>query len=82
MQICPNKTSTATGGSAIRAIEVLLASGVPEERIIFLNLVASPEGVERVTRRFEHVRIISAWLDEGLNEKKYIVPGLGDFGDR
>ncbi|KAH8929453.1 putative FUR1-uracil phosphoribosyltransferase [Atractiella rhizophila] len=72
----------ATGGSAIQATEVLLTKGVPEERIIFLNLVASPEGIEAYTKRFKKIRVISAWVDEGLDERKYIVPGLGDFGDR
>ncbi|KAK4699779.1 hypothetical protein P7C70_g6478, partial [Phenoliferia sp. Uapishka_3] len=72
----------ATGGSAIKAIEVLLSHGVPESRIIFLNLVASPEGLEAMFQAYPGVKIITAWVDEGLNEQKYIVPGLGDFGDR
>ncbi|KAG0147930.1 hypothetical protein CROQUDRAFT_655515 [Cronartium quercuum f. sp. fusiforme G11] len=72
----------ATGGSAIKAIEVLIEHGVPEERIIFLNLVASPEGLLNVFEKYPTVKVISAWVDEGLNEKKYIIPGLGDFGDR
>ncbi|KAH9808701.1 uracil phosphoribosyltransferase-domain-containing protein [Melampsora americana] len=72
----------ATGGSAIKAMEVLMDHGVPEERIIFLNLVASPEGLSNVFSKHPSVKVISAWVDEGLNEKKYIVPGLGDFGDR
>ncbi|EGG03895.1 uncharacterized protein MELLADRAFT_89686 [Melampsora larici-populina 98AG31] len=72
----------ATGGSAIKAMEVLMENGVPEERIIFLNLVASPQGLGNVFSKHPSVKVISAWVDEGLNEKKYIVPGLGDFGDR
>ncbi|KAM0746550.1 PRTase-like protein [Meredithblackwellia eburnea MCA 4105] len=72
----------ATGGSAIKAIEVLIANGVPEERILFLNLVASPEGLQAMFDVYPNVKVITAWVDEGLNEKKYIVPGLGDFGDR
>ncbi|CAH7676936.1 uracil phosphoribosyltransferase-domain-containing protein [Phakopsora pachyrhizi] len=72
----------ATGGSAIKAMEVLIENGVPEERILFLNLVASPEGLENVFSKHPSVKVISAWVDEGLDEKKYIVPGLGDFGDR
>lgn len=73
---------TATGGSAIKAIEVLISHGVPEQRIIFLNLVSSPEGLEAMYKVYPHVKIVTAWVDEGLNEQKYIVPGLGDFGDR
>ncbi|KDE08998.1 uracil phosphoribosyltransferase [Microbotryum lychnidis-dioicae p1A1 Lamole] len=72
----------ATGGSAIKAIEVLLDHGVPEERIVFLNLVSCPEGLEAMYKAYPHVRVVTAWIDECLNEKKYIVPGLGDFGDR
>ncbi|KAM0789003.1 hypothetical protein ACM66B_003071 [Microbotryomycetes sp. NB124-2] len=72
----------ATGGSAIKAIEVLKDHGVPEDRIIFLNLVASPEGLQAMYDAYPNVKVVTAWIDEGLNEKKYIVPGLGDFGDR
>ncbi|SCZ99025.1 BZ3500_MvSof-1268-A1-R1_Chr7-1g09359 [Microbotryum saponariae] len=72
----------ATGGSAIKAIEVLLDHGVPQERIVFLNLVSCPEGLEAMYKAYPHVRVVTAWIDECLNEKKYIVPGLGDFGDR
>ncbi|EIW71641.1 hypothetical protein TREMEDRAFT_67876 [Tremella mesenterica DSM 1558] len=72
----------ATGGSCIKAIEVLLSHGVQEERIIFLNLIASPQGVNNVCSRFPKLRIITAWVDEGLDANAYIVPGLGDFGDR
>lgn len=72
----------ATGGSAIKAIEVLQEEGVLEERIIFLNLIASPEGLKSVCERFKKARVISAWVDHQLDDKKFIIPGLGDFGDR
>ncbi|GAA5823141.1 hypothetical protein JCM5353_005793 [Sporobolomyces roseus] len=72
----------ATGGSAIKAIEVLLDHGVPQERIIFLNLVSCPEGLRAMNDAYPGVKIVTAWVDEKLNEQKYIVPGLGDFGDR
>ncbi|CAD6568164.1 MAG: Uracil phosphoribosyltransferase, synthesizes UMP from uracil [Tremellales sp. Tagirdzhanova-0007] len=74
----------ATGGSCLKAIEVLLSHGVKEERIIFLNLgqIASPEGINNVCSRFPSLRLITAWVDEGLDHRSYIVPGLGDFGDR
>jgi len=72
----------ATGGSAIKAIEVLLANGVKEDKILFLNLVAAPEGIEAVTKKYSQLKIVTASVDKGLNDKKYIIPGLGDFGDR
>jgi len=72
----------ATGGSAMMAIRVLMDRGVPEDRILFLNLVASPEGIENFAKKFPKVRIVTAFVDQGLDEKNYIVPGLGDFGDR
>ncbi|KAK3638964.1 Uracil phosphoribosyltransferase, synthesizes UMP from uracil [Elasticomyces elasticus] len=72
----------ATGGSALMAVDVLRSRGVPEEHICFLNLIASPEGAANFAQKFPKVRIVTAFVDEGLNEKNYIVPGLGDFGDR
>ncbi|CAG8700489.1 9188_t:CDS:2 [Acaulospora morrowiae] len=72
----------ATGGSAIKAIEVLLENDVPEDKILFLNLLAAPEGINAVTSKFSKLKIVTAFVDQALNEKKYIVPGLGDFGDR
>lgn len=51
-------------------MEVLMEHGVPEERIIFLNLVAAPEGLANVFAQHPSVKVISAWVDEGLNEKK------------
>lgn len=72
----------ATGGSASMAVEVLKARGVPEEHILFLNLIASPEGVKNFAAKFPRVRVVTAFIDQGLDEKNYIIPGLGDFGDR
>lgn len=72
----------ATGGSAIMAVEVLISRGVPEERILFLNLIASPEGIHNFATKFPRLRVVTAFVDQGLDEKNYIVPGLGDFGDR
>lgn len=72
----------ATGGSAMKAVEVLQEQGVPEERIIFINLIAAPEGLKRFCGRFPSLRVITGWIDKGLNEKSYIIPGLGDFGER
>jgi uracil phosphoribosyltransferase len=72
----------ATGGSANLAIKVLLDAGVKEKNILFLVVVAAPEGIENVHAKHPDVRIVAAEIDKGLNEDKYIVPGLGDFGDR
>ncbi|OAR00540.1 hypothetical protein LLEC1_00501 [Akanthomyces lecanii] len=75
----------ATGGSAIMAVQVLKARGVPEDRILFLNLIASPEGINNFVEKFPRLKVVTAFIDEvmqGLDEKNYIVPGLGDFGDR
>ena len=72
----------ATGGSAVCAIHELMKMGVPEERITFLNMVAVPEGIREVLTHYPKVRIISCALDDSLNDQKYILPGLGDFGDR
>ena len=73
----------ATGGSAIAAIEVLKRWGaVQPVRIKLVNLIASPEGVAAVTAAHPDVEIHCAALDRQLNEKGYIMPGLGDAGDR
>ena len=73
----------ATGGSATAAIEVLKRWGaVHPVRIKLINLIAAPEGVEAVTKAHPDVEIHCAALDRQLNEKGYIMPGLGDAGDR
>jgi uracil phosphoribosyltransferase len=70
----------ATGGSATAAIEVLKRWGAV--RIKLINLIAAPEGVAAVTAAHPDVEIYCAALDRGLNERGYIMPGLGDAGDR
>ncbi len=70
----------ATGGSLIAAIELLKRNKV--KKIYSLNLVCAPEGVQRVLEKFPDVEIYTAALDAGLNEQGYILPGLGDAGDR
>ncbi|MAL80501.1 MAG: uracil phosphoribosyltransferase [Sneathiella sp.] len=72
----------ATGYSAAAAVDVLLDHRVAPEDIRFMALVAAPEGVEVMRRQHPKVAIYVAALDERLNEKAYIVPGLGDAGDR
>lgn len=60
----------ATGNSSIMAVEVLIARGVPEERIFFLNLIAAPFGVDRFVQKFPKLKLITAFIDAGLDEKK------------
>ena len=70
----------ATGGSAIAAIDFLKQHGC--KQIIMMNIIGCPEGVKAVTEVHPDVDIYLAALDEKLNERAYIVPGLGDAGDR
>ncbi len=70
----------ATGGSAVDAISLLKRKGV--KTIKFMCIIAAPEGMEHLTTAHPDVQVYCAALDEGLNENKYIVPGLGDAGDR
>ena len=70
----------ATANSAVAAIQKLKGRGVTDIRLVCL--LAAPEGVERLTRAHPDVRIWTAAIDEKLNDHGYIVPGLGDAGDR
>mgnify|MGYP000756599906 CR=1 FL=1 len=70
----------ATGGSAVAALQMLKDKGVKSIR--FMCIIAAPEGVQRLKEAHPDVDIFIGALDEHLNEKKYIVPGLGDAGDR
>lgn len=72
----------ATGGLAMMAVQVLLLRGVSMNRILFLNLLAAPEGIASFHAKYPDIRIITGGIDECLDDEKYIVPGLGDFGDR
>ena len=72
----------ATGNSAAHALDVLNKRGVADENIRFMALVAAPEGVQRIAETHPNVAIYVAALDEKLNDHAYIVPGLGDAGDR
>ncbi|KAJ2997581.1 Uracil phosphoribosyltransferase, synthesizes UMP from uracil [Globomyces sp. JEL0801] len=64
----------ATGGSAIKAIELLIEHQVPE--------VCCPEGLQKIFETYPNISIVTAAVDEKLDDKKYILPGLGDFGCR
>jgi uracil phosphoribosyltransferase len=70
----------ATGGSAVAALDLLAEQGAKQVRLV--NLVAAPEGIRRVRKRYPQLPIFTAAIDRRLNNKGYILPGLGDVGDR
>ncbi|MGB6054217.1 MAG: uracil phosphoribosyltransferase [Burkholderiaceae bacterium] len=72
----------ATGNSAVHAVDVLKRRGVPDEQILFLALVAVPQGVQVFQDAHPGVKLYTAALDSHLDDHAYIVPGLGDAGDR
>jgi uracil phosphoribosyltransferase len=70
----------ASGGSAVKAVDVVKAGGGRD--IMLLSIVSSPEGVAELKKHHPTIPILTAALDRELNARKYILPGLGDFGDR
>mmetsp|Transcript_9826 Transcript_9826/g.27606 ORF Transcript_9826/g.27606 Transcript_9826/m.27606 type:complete len:476 (-) Transcript_9826:20-1447(-) len=74
--------SLATGQTARMAVRVLLDHGVAEENIYFLTLVAAPQGIEALLGAYPAMHIIAGTVDEGLDDKGYISPGIGNYGDR
>ncbi|MEO3977570.1 uracil phosphoribosyltransferase [Streptomyces sp. CAU 1734] len=72
----------ATGGSAKAAIRVLLDAGVREKNIVFVNFLASPEGIETLHAAHPAVTVVTSSIEERLNENAFMIPGIGDFGDR
>ena len=70
----------ATGGSAVAALELVAEQGARHVRLV--NLVAAPEGIRHVQRHFPRIPIFTAAIDKKLDERGYILPGLGDAGDR
>jgi uracil phosphoribosyltransferase len=72
----------ATGGSAVSSIKLFSSLNIPHENIRFVCLISAPEGINKVVEEFPDVKIITACIDEKLNESGYILPGLGDAGDR
>ena len=62
------------------AIQVLLDNHVPQNQIIFVNLISCPEGLDALTTKYPEVKVVTAECDSHLNDKKYIIPGCGDFG--
>jgi uracil phosphoribosyltransferase len=82
MQVLLVDPMLATGGSAKMSIDVLVAAGAREENITFLNVVSCPEGLTALNKAYPRVRVITTAVDDKLDGHKYIVPGVGDFGDR
>ncbi|WP_433435046.1 uracil phosphoribosyltransferase [Nonomuraea sp. CA-141351] len=72
----------ATGGSANAAIDVLLKAGVREENVVLIDFLAAPEGIRAVHEAHPHVKIVVSSIEERLNDNAFMVPGIGDFGDR
>ncbi|XP_043704778.1 uridine kinase-like protein 5 [Telopea speciosissima] len=72
----------ASGNSAVKAISLLISKGVPESNIIFLNLIASPEGIHVVCKKFPTLKIVTSEIDVSLNTDLRVIPGMGEFGDR
>ncbi|MEU1301511.1 MULTISPECIES: uracil phosphoribosyltransferase [Streptomyces] len=72
----------ATGGTAPAALRVLTDLGVPEENIVFFNFITVPEGTSAVCEQYPRARIVTSAIEERLNENAWMLPGIGDFGDR
>lgn len=63
-------------------MQVILEKGVEEGKILFLSLIAAPEGIHRVCRAYPRVKLIVSEIDEGIGENFQVFPGIGEFGDR
>lgn len=72
----------ATGNSLLEAIKLYADKGIPIDNIKVICIIAAPQGIENIQKHYPDIEIITAAVDEGLNEKGYIIPGMGDAGDR
>jgi uracil phosphoribosyltransferase len=72
----------ATGGTGLATLKILMQLGATEENIIFASIINSTEGINAIKAEFPKITILQAGIDNKLNNNKFIVPGLGDFGDR
>ena len=72
----------ATGNSSLEAIKLFANKKIPPENIKLITLLSSPEGIKKLQHAYQDVKIYTTCVDEKLNEKGYIIPGLGDAGDR
>jgi len=81
-QVIITEPMIATGGTLDMVIGLLKEKGVREENIIVASVCVAPEGLLRLNQTYPKIKVVMNVLDQSLNEKNYIVPGLGDFGDR
>lgn len=72
----------ATGNSLIEAIKLYTEKGIPQENICCVCMISAPQGIKTVFEKFPDIKLIVAAVDSYLNERGYIVPGMGDAGDR
>ena len=72
----------ATGNSSIEAINLIKGSGVNNSNIFLVSLLAAPEGLKNIQKAHPKIRIFTTSIDKCLNKQKFIIPGLGDAGDR
>ena len=72
----------ATGNSLLEAIKLYADKGIPIKNIKGICIIAAPEGIEKIQKAYPDIEIITAAIDDGLNDKGYIIPGMGDAGDR
>jgi len=72
----------ATGGTLVAVLDILKQKNVKQENIIFVGIVCAPEGIKKVQESFANIKLLIAAHDKKLNQNYFIVPGLGDFGDR
>lgn len=72
----------ATGNSLLEAINLYASKGIPINQIKIISIIAAPEGILNIQKHYPDIEIMTAALDNGLNAKGYIIPGMGDAGDR
>lgn len=72
----------ATGNSMLNAIDLYVSKGIPVSNIKCICIISAPEGLYNIQQKYPDIEIITASIDKGLNDKGYIVPGMGDAGDR
>ena len=72
----------ATGGSALATLDMPNNLGIKDHHVVFVGIISAKEGIDAIKQAYPNLTIITADCDPALNQSKYIVPGLGDFGDR
>ena len=77
-----SESNAVTFNALMKEVELLIKEGVPEQNIRFVNIITCHQGIANLKFLYPDVRVFTAVIDPHLNDKKYIEPGLGDFGDR